>query len=452
MDEERPPRPEHRSAEFRSTSGAAAALAVVALFEQLRGDGQSAGAALIFGALSAWTLISAFLNRRLSDQVGQRISHLNAFLCGLALVSTASLTGGRTSTYFGYAYALPMAFGVLLPKKPWMGVACALATAIAAIPMFIHFDDAASLATAELLILSSGFFSAFGTSVYRRLSLAEQASVEAREQALTALAQSERARSSQERFVTVGRLAAGVAHEINNPLAFVKANLEFIAEELPSGAGDLPELRTVLEETKVGVERIARIVADLKMLSRERTEVLEVLDVPALVDEAVRMASLRLHGVAQVEVLAAPPLTEVVGVPGRVLQVLLNLLVNASDALERREGLGRVRITCEQGGARYLLHFDDNGPGIPEGDRDRVFEPFFTSKPIGAGTGLGLAVSRSYLEQFGGSLSLTPSPLGGARFTVALAFRAPAEGRAPEAAVHRLISVGPEQPEMGLAG
>ncbi len=362
--------------------------------------------AQLFGVLSLWTFIAAFVAYRWPHRIGHGLFHFNAFACGVGLVAAASLTGGRFSDYFAYAYALPMAFGVLTPRKPWMGAACAIGSGLAAIPLLHLSAGLDSLLTSELLLLSSGVFAVVGTHLYRRLSVAEAASAEARERALALLAQSEKARASQERYASIGRLAAGVGHEINNPLAFVKSNLKYLAEELANEQADRAELTSVMTQTQIGIERIARIVADLKTLSRGSTDVAEALDIRSLVVEAVRMGSVRLEAVATVEIDVHNPAKRVVGNSGRVVQVLLNLLVNAADALAERAGPRNVKISSESSDARYCVHVDDNGSGVAEELRERIFEPFFTCKPVGGGTGLGLAVSRSFLEQFGGGLTL----------------------------------------------
>ena len=413
---------DQRTPEFRSTLCAAAALAVVAGFEWHRGREGGLAVAQLYGALAVWTFVAAFISYRWPHRVSRVISHFNAFTCGVALVAAAALTGGRFSDYFAYAYALPMAFGVLAPRRPWMGAACAIGSTLAAIPVLHTSTGLDTLLTSELLILSSGVFSVVGTHLYRRLAEAEAASSEAREHALSLLAQSEKARASQERYASIGRLAAGVGHEINNPLAFVKSNLKYLAEELSNEEFDRAELTSVMTETQIGIERITRIVADLKTLSRESRDVAEPLDIRALVAEAVRVGSVRLDAVATVEVDVQNPARPVVGNSGRVVQVLLNLLVNAADALADRASARKVKISSESSDGRYCVHVDDNGSGVAEDLRERIFEPFFTCKPVGGGTGLGLAVSRSYLEQFGGGLTLGTSPLGGARFTLALAY------------------------------
>ncbi len=419
------PKLDVRAADFLTTLSAAGALAAMALFHQFFGDDQGRVVAQVLGPLALWTLGSAFFNRRASPLAGGRLRLVNAFACGAALIASAWVSSGQASPYFGYAYALPMAFGVLQPKQPWLGALSAAGAAITAVWLFGPVMDAAALATAVMLMGISGAFSGLGTTVYQRLSRAEQDSAVAREEALTRLAANERAMAAQERFATVGRLAAGVAHEINNPLAFVKANIGFVAEELARGANDRQELLAVLEETQVGVSRIARIVADLKTLSREQTQASEVIDVPALVVEAVRMAGVQLLGIATIEVEPMSATHEVRGVSGRVLQVLLNLLLNAGDALAGRPPPGLIRISLESVADGCLLHVDDNGPGVLDEYRERIFEPFFTTKPVGAGTGMGLSVSRSYVEEFGGKLSLATSPLGGARFTISVPTSSP---------------------------
>jgi C4-dicarboxylate-specific signal transduction histidine kinase len=214
-----------------------------------------------------------------------------------------------------------------------------------------------------------------------------------------------------------------VAHEVNNPLAFVKANLSFLEEEL----GEHPpvpgreDLRGVIAETQQGVLRIQQIVTDLRQFSRKSSTV-EECAVADAVEEAQRLASVRLNSLGEVVRELPTNLPRVRMGQRQLVQVLLNLLVNAADAIESAQPRRPARIIlrarpCAGG---VCLEVEDNGPGIPPEVMPRLFEPFFTTKPPGKGTGLGLALSREYIGRTGGSLVAENCPGGGARFVIQL--------------------------------
>ena len=248
-----------------------------------------------------------------------------------------------------------------------------------------------------------------------------QAEVAAEHVRSDALRLSETRRAHAERLAIVGRLASGVAHEINNPLAFVKANVSVLHRELfgprPLSAS---EAREILDETAVGIDRICQIVADLKSLSHEGRDEVEPVDLRDLVEGAVRLASVRRP--AGLKVLVEVPRGLLVRANRRKLaQVVLNVLVNAGESIDEAKTVNpcvSVRSTGVDDGV--ALFIDDNGPGITPDALQHLFEPFFTTKAPGKGTGLGLALSREYLAAFGATIRGANLPGGGARFTVTL--------------------------------
>ena len=262
-----------------------------------------------------------------------------------------------------------------------------------------------------------------------------QAEVAAEQVRSDALRFSETRRAHAERLAIVGRLAwrtvetmdlvgvlaSGVAHEINNPLAFVKANVSVLHRELFGPRPLSPsEAREILDETAVGIDRICQIVADLKSLAHEGRDEVEPVDLRDLVDGAVRLASVRLP--RGLKVLVEVPRGLLVRANRRKLsQVALNLLVNAVEAIDEAKTPNpcvTVRSTGLDDGV--ALFIDDNGPGITPDALQHLFEPFFTTKAPGKGTGLGLALSREHLAAFGATIRGANLPGGGARFTVTL--------------------------------
>jgi PAS domain S-box-containing protein len=229
-----------------------------------------------------------------------------------------------------------------------------------------------------------------------------------------------------DRLATVGTLSAGVAHEINNPLAYTLANLSYVRDAVARLPGSLPgvdvaELRTSLEEASEGAERVRRIVKDMKTLSRTDDERLGAVDVEAALDASVNMAMHELRQRAQV-------VKDYAGVPlvrcneGRLVQVFLNLLINAAQAIagsapERNE----VRLaTCVDSHGRVAVEISDTGMGIPEEILPRIFDPFFTTKPVGVGTGLGLSICHSLVSAMGGEIEVASKVGVGTRFLIVL--------------------------------
>jgi len=240
-----------------------------------------------------------------------------------------------------------------------------------------------------------------------------------------------------ERFVhqsqkleTVGGMVAGIAHEVNNPLAYVRANLHallgiagiverrlsvFEAKE----SEDLVEMRQIIEETLDGVERIGRIVNGLRRFSRPDADEALPVDLNAVARHALRLAELHASRDVIVTTRLADTLPSVKGSADRLGQVVLNLLMNAKHVLAGRP-FGRITVEtlAQRGGVE--LHVSDNGPGIPEEIQDHIFDPFFTTKGPDQGTGLGLSIAFDIVREHGGSLEIASRPGEGARFIVRL--------------------------------
>ncbi|HEX8437830.1 sensor histidine kinase, partial [Archangium sp.] len=180
-------------------------------------------------------------------------------------------------------------------------------------------------------------------------------------------------------------------------------------------------LEMAFSETRSGVERIRQIVKDLKGFSRMDVEDPLECDLSEVVADATRLAEIRLKHVARLTVEVPTDLPKVFATPRRLAQVVLNLLVNAGDALEdAKTALGEVWVRGEARGERVVLLVEDNGPGFPPQVLSRLFEPFFTTKGPEQGTGLGLSISRELVERFGGTLQAENRSEGGARLRIEL--------------------------------
>ncbi|MGZ3461497.1 MAG: two-component system sensor histidine kinase NtrB, partial [Archangium sp.] len=236
-----------------------------------------------------------------------------------------------------------------------------------------------------------------------------------------------------DRMASMGTLAAGVAHEINNPLAYVCSNLSFLSEQfaqetLPPEA--LPELREVVAETQEGTGRVRAIVQDLRTFARSDEERRGPVNVHQVIDGALRLVRNELlRSNARLE-RALEPVPAVLGNEARLGQVLVNLLVNALQAFpDRRSDNNRLRIATWSNEARQVVvEVEDNGAGMSPEVMQRIFDPFFTTKPVGVGTGLGLAICHSIVQSMGGQIDVRSTLGRGTTFVLALPAFAEEEG------------------------
>ena len=239
-----------------------------------------------------------------------------------------------------------------------------------------------------------------------------------------------------DRLAAMGTLAAGVAHEINNPLAFVTLSLEFARLRLLGVPSPDAEIMRALEDASAGAQRVSRIVRDLKTLSRADDEQRSPVDVRTVLEAALGVAENELRQRARVVRRLGPvPLVE--GSESRLGQVFLNLLVNAAQAIdEGSPDSNEVRVeTGTHPSGRALIEVEDTGRGIAPEVRPRIFDPFFTTKPVGVGTGLGLSICHGIVTGMGGEIEVESAPGKRTVFRVLLpaAVRtAPAPQRAPE--------------------
>jgi signal transduction histidine kinase len=267
---------------------------------------------------------------------------------------------------------------------------------------------------------------------------ARKADLEARNAELEAsvkkLHEAQQARMLGERLASVGRLAAGVAHEINTPLSSVVANLALIAEELPrlERAGvRIRDVEEMLRDARAAAERVRVVVRDLKTFSRGDEEHIGPVELRPLIEATINMAYNEIRHHAR--------LVKDFGETGRAYanearlgQVVLNLLLNAAQAIPGGdEANHEIRIVTRDEGNRVMIEVRDTGSGIPPEVRRHIFEPFFTTKPIGVGTGLGLAICHSIVTGFGGDIEIDGVPSGGTSVRVFIPMsNDPADARA----------------------
>jgi PAS domain S-box-containing protein len=235
-----------------------------------------------------------------------------------------------------------------------------------------------------------------------------------------------------DRMASVGTLAAGVAHEINNPLAYIHANLDLALELIATGkaAGSLAQMTDALRDAKEGAERVRAIVRELKTFSRPGDAPAGPVDVNQVLHSSLLMARNEIsHRARLVTHFAQAP--SVTATEARLGQVFLNLLVNAAQAISPGNSeVNEIRVSTSTdvaGNAVVLVR--DSGCGMTPEIRRRIFDPFFTTKPVGVGTGLGLSICHGIVSALGGQIFVESEPGKGSEFRVVL----PPSVRFPEA-------------------
>ncbi|GAB7046599.1 two-component system sensor histidine kinase NtrB [Catenuloplanes indicus] len=265
-----------------------------------------------------------------------------------------------------------------------------------------------------------------------------------------------------QKLESLGRLSAGLAHEINTPIQFVGDNTRFLAEAyqqmlelllvyrecLGPQHGQLPweerkrrateaeeaadmeyltsEVPSAVAQSLEGIQRVASLVKAMKAFSYKGTADRAYADINEALRTTLAVVRNEVKYVADV-VLDLAEVPEMLCHVGDLNQVFLNLLVNAADAMEGREGRGEIRVSTRVEDRTVVITFADNGAGIPEEIQKLIFEPFFTTKEVGKGTGQGLALAVALCEKHGGTIDVVSKPGEGATFTL----RLPIVGRNP---------------------
>ncbi|WP_347260517.1 ATP-binding protein [Rudaea sp.] len=269
-----------------------------------------------------------------------------------------------------------------------------------------------------------------------------------------------------EKMASLGQMVAGIAHEINTPLGYVRNNVDMTRESLGdvrgligayeqvvgffADGGDetqlsarlleldarrakfdaaaLDDLAGLLDDTVFGVDQISELVGNLKDFSRLDQAHVARVDVHQLIESALKIGGnlLRKKNIEVVRQFGTVP--EIVCSPAQINQVLLNLISNAAQAIGH--GQGRIGVRTHAVGRYLLIAVEDNGSGIPAEHLARIFDPFFTTKPVGQGTGLGLSICYQIIEQHRGRIRAVSTPGAGTRFFIALPVRGNAEAAA----------------------
>ncbi|MBO1079368.1 response regulator [Roseomonas haemaphysalidis] len=231
------------------------------------------------------------------------------------------------------------------------------------------------------------------------------------------------------KMASLGELVAGIAHEINNPLAFIQAH-QGTVERLLRQAGELTapgdEIAPLLARARdrvgsmtLGLGRIQDLVANMRKFSRLDDNAFQRVDVPEAIGTVLTLLGPKLGDRVVVE-RDLQGMRELVCLPALFNQVVMNLVSNAADAIP---GQGHIAISSRSDWRSYVIEVRDSGPGVAADLQDRVFEPFFTTKPVGTGTGLGLAIAYNVVSAHEGSIAVGAAPEGGACFTVTVPIR-----------------------------
>jgi len=249
-----------------------------------------------------------------------------------------------------------------------------------------------------------------------------------------------------EKMAGLGQLAAGIAHELNNPAGFIYGNMDLIKGYLgrlelvlsiyeraslpPEEAAQLhltkeeigyddllPDLRSMIADCAEGAERIRDVVKNLRLFSRLDDAEFKRVDLHETIDSTIRLLS-RYYGAGRIRLVKDYGVLPLVNCyAGQLSQVWTNLLVNAAQAID---GEGEVRISSKVEGESVVITVSDNGCGIEANELRRIFDPFFTTKSVGEGTGLGLSITYGIIEKHGGTITVESVPGSGTTFFVSI--------------------------------
>jgi two-component system, NtrC family, sensor kinase len=377
--------------------------------------------ALVWAATFA---IASVLTRRYGSTVADRLDLALSLASSVILVVIVGLTGGGESALLPWCLVLPVAVSVTFARRKLR--ASVVSSLVCGLPtiyfIWTRHPGGRTLAAWGQLVFASAFIS-IGTSLLQVRVLKTIATLsQSRRKLHHQRVRSDRERTEARRLALIGHLAAGVAHEVNNPLSVVKANLGFAQNEIQSRLHE-PWCRVVVEslgDAAGGVERIRLLVRDLADLSPQnrRVTATEDCEPEELVADAMDLVGPATSVTIVNETESGLPSVRVVR--HQLVQVLRSLLHNAVDAVEGLP-VGRlrrvvVRAIATPNGIQFEI--DDTGAGFSDYALPRLFEPFFTTKPIGSGRGLNLAKAREHVIRSGGTISAENLPNGGARLSV----------------------------------
>lgn len=343
-----------------------------------------------------------------------------ALLLSLGAASSAAFSGGSHCIGFHTLWALPLIYGLFVHDSKRGALTIAFSSLLGGLFVLLRDENEVSrIAQWVTLSVSAGVFAFVKQQLTRRnldFTLAEREHTQSR-------------LATTDRMASVGMLAAGVAHEINNPMAYVTSSIEFAARQvkaLHQETAEANELDEALADAKAGCDRINTIVKTLSRLSRADGGQVGAVDLNGTLADVLRLSRRELESIVKVK-FEPGTVGPIPGDESRLGQVFLNLLVNGAQAVEQRPDGPRTLVarTFPRGNAEVVVEFADSGCGIPAESLPRIFDPFFTTKPPGKGTGLGLAVCAEIIEQHHGTIEVESTQGKGSTFRVVLPSAAP---------------------------
>lgn len=281
--------------------------------------------------------------------------------------------------------------------------------------------DYRSLYNNLYFLVLTGVIVVTGSRIHRRLRIREFNLRYELEQTIHQLKETELQLVHSEKLASLGRMSAGLIHEINNPLNYAKTGLYSLrntVQHLPPE--QKPRFAEILKDVEDGVNRVKEIVTDLRPFTHSSGHSFDRIEVARCVASALRFLSHQWKDQVTIH-QEIPPGLLIRANPTQLTQVLVNLLQNALEALQRqtdRTGPPNIRMAAREAGPNTLLTIQDNGPGIVPENQSKVFEPFFTTKPVGEGMGLGLSICYRILQEHGGTIRVRSEPGQGCEFTL----------------------------------
>jgi PAS domain S-box-containing protein len=257
-----------------------------------------------------------------------------------------------------------------------------------------------------------------------------------------------------DRLASMGAMAAAVAHELNNPLAYVMSNLTFIAETMAATTASSAELGPALSDARQGAERMRQIVRDLATFSRNDPLETAPVDAVAAVEQALALTANESRHRARI-IKHLEPVPRLLGNETRLAQVLVNILINAAQSIAEGDvARHAITVSTRSDGARVRIEISDDGCGIPGDVLPRIFDPFFTTRGIGEGTGLGLSIALRLVTAMGGAIEVDSAVGRGSTFRLSFPVAAPASvAEAPRPAPPRRarVVIVDDEPMVGAA-
>jgi len=262
--------------------------------------------------------------------------------------------------------------------------------------------------------------SVFDHAKYGRVQVAVLTDITERKQAEAEKNKTQVFLWQQEKLLSVGQLATGIAHELNQPLSFIKVIYESTLRDLEEGRLNLEELQEDVTEALRQVTRISSIIDHIRVFGSSQPLEFDTVRLETVLENALILvgARLRLNNIT-LRTEIEEGLESVHGHDSRLEQVFINLFQNSIDSLHRRVD-GLITVTMRNVGHAVQVTFSDNGPGIPKERQDKIFEPFFSTKPVGAGTGLGLSIVYGIVDDHQGTISCESAPGRHTTFTMSL--------------------------------